>query len=90
MLGLTASNLESERYSLVAGEVVGLGVSMTLTRCSPLIATFWGVCMWKEAEGMSTGRNNFWLRWWCSTFYRSCLCQQAHRYWDAGQEAGDC
>ena len=40
-------------FSLVAGEVVGLGVSITLTRCSPLVATFWGVCLWKEAEDMS-------------------------------------
>ena len=61
MLGLTAGAIwgVGTLFSLVAGEVVGLGVSMTLTRCSPLIATFWGVCMWKEAEGMSTRAKQF-------------------------------
>ena len=40
-------------FSLISGEVVGLGVSVTMTRCSPLVATFWGVVMWNETEGMT-------------------------------------
>lgn len=61
MLGLCAGAIwgVGTLFSLVAGEVVGLGVSMTLTRCSPLVATFWGVCMWKEAEGMSPRAKKF-------------------------------
>ena len=39
--------------SLVSGEVVGLSVSVTMTRCSPLVATFWGVILWKETIDMN-------------------------------------
>ena len=61
MLGLCAGAIwgVGTLFSLLAGEVVGLGVSMTLTRCSPLVATFWGVCMWKEAHGMSVRAKQF-------------------------------
>jgi glucose uptake protein GlcU len=61
MLGMCAGAIwgVGTLCSLVAGEVVGLGVSMTLTRCSPLVATFWGVCMWKEADGMGPRAKQF-------------------------------
>ena len=55
MLGLTAGFIWGcgTLCSLVSGEVVGLSVSVTMTRCSPLVATFWGVVVWGEAKGMN-------------------------------------
>jgi glucose uptake protein GlcU len=45
--------------SLVSGEVVGLSVSVTITRCSPLVATFWGVVLWKETRDMNNRGKKF-------------------------------
>jgi glucose uptake protein GlcU len=54
-LGLTAGFIWGfgTLCSLISGEVVGLSVSVTMTRCSPLVATFWGVLVWGEARGMN-------------------------------------
>ena len=39
--------------ALLSGEAVGLAVSVTITRCSPLVAACWGICVWQESRGMT-------------------------------------
>ncbi len=38
---------------IISGKTLGLGVSVSIGRCAPLVATLWGVTVWKEMAGTS-------------------------------------
>eukprot|EP00931_Biecheleriopsis_adriatica_P010170 TRINITY_DN111268_c0_g1_i1.p1 TRINITY_DN111268_c0_g1~~TRINITY_DN111268_c0_g1_i1.p1 ORF type:complete len:265 (+),score=36.27 TRINITY_DN111268_c0_g1_i1:48-797(+) len=40
--------------SLSAGQTLGVSVSMSITRCSPVVAAFWGVAVWNELRDASS------------------------------------
>ena len=39
--------------AFVAGDTLGLTISMSITRCCPLVASLWGFALWGELKGAS-------------------------------------